>query len=84
MPRRRILTIASAAAVSAALLFAAGCGGSKVGEDTGSDTSADSCVDTSGDTIKVGFVNSLSGTMAISEKTVSDGGRGDQQRWWRT
>ncbi|MDR1825249.1 MAG: urea ABC transporter substrate-binding protein [Bifidobacteriaceae bacterium] len=30
------------------------------------------CVDTSGDTIKIGFVNSLSGTMAISEQTVND------------
>lgn len=31
-----------------------------------------SCVDTSGDTIKVGFINSLSGTMAISETTVNE------------
>jgi len=31
---------------------------------------AESCVDTSGDTIKVGALNSLSGTMAISEVTV--------------
>jgi urea transport system substrate-binding protein len=29
-------------------------------------------VDTSGNTVKVGFLNSLSGTMAISEKTVHD------------
>jgi urea transport system substrate-binding protein len=29
-------------------------------------------VDTSGDSVKVGFLNSLSGTMAISEKTVFD------------
>jgi urea transport system substrate-binding protein len=33
---------------------------------------AASCVDTSGDTVKIGFLNSLSGTMAISEKTVHD------------
>ncbi|MCT1711191.1 urea ABC transporter substrate-binding protein [Dietzia cinnamea] len=33
---------------------------------------AESCVDTSGDTIKVGSLHSLSGTMAISEKTVRD------------
>ena len=32
---------------------------------------AESCVDTSGDTVKLGFVNSLTGAMAISEKTVS-------------
>src|SRR5690606_10378127 len=31
-----------------------------------------SCVDTSGDTVKVGSLNSLSGTMAISEVTVRD------------
>lgn len=35
------------------------------------DTKATSCVDTSGDTIKLGFLNSLSGTMAISETTVN-------------
>ncbi|MDX2358479.1 urea ABC transporter substrate-binding protein [Dietzia sp. PP-33] len=33
---------------------------------------AESCVDTSGDTIKIGSLHSLSGTMAISEKTVRD------------
>ena len=33
---------------------------------------APSCVDTSGDTIKLGFLNSLTGGMAISEKTVSN------------
>lgn len=32
---------------------------------------AESCVDTSGDSIKLGFLNSLSGTMAISETTVN-------------
>jgi urea transport system substrate-binding protein len=32
----------------------------------------ESCLDTSGDTVKIGFLNSLSGTMAISEKTVND------------
>lgn len=43
--------------------------------DAGSDgaaSSAESCVDTSGDTVKIGFLNSLSGTMAISEQTVHD------------
>ena len=37
----------------------------------GGGSATPSCVDTSGDTIKVGFVNSLSGTMAISEQTVN-------------
>lgn len=41
-------------------------------ESDGSSAPAQSCVDTSGSSIKIGFVNSLSGTMAISEKTVSD------------
>jgi len=55
-----VVALASALALSA-------CGGSKSG-----DTSAvESCVDTSGDTIKLGFVNSLSGAMSISETTVS-------------
>lgn len=44
----------------------AGCG-AKAGETT---AAAESCVETDGDTIKVGFLNSLSGTMAISETTV--------------
>lgn len=33
---------------------------------------AESCVDTAGDSIKIGSLHSLSGTMAISEKTVRD------------
>ena len=41
-------------------------------EASATDTSnASSCVDVSGSTIKIGFVNSLSGTMAISETTVN-------------
>lgn len=32
---------------------------------------SESCVDTDGDTIKVGLLNSLSGTMAVSETTVN-------------
>ena len=43
--------------------------GSKAGDEG---SAAASCVDTSGDTIKVGSLNSLSGTMAISEVTVRD------------
>ena len=41
--------------------------GAKAGDPA---TAADSCVDTSGDTVQIGFLNSLSGTMAISETTV--------------
>ena len=43
--------------------------GAKAGESA---SGAESCVDTSGDSVKVGFINSLSGTMAISETTVSE------------
>ncbi len=52
------------------VLFLTGCG-AKV-DEAGSTSAAASCVDTSGESIKVGFLNSLSGTMAISEKTVND------------
>ena len=45
--------------------------GAKTGQGTTS-ANAESCVDSSGSSIKIGFLNSLSGTMAISEKTVAD------------
>lgn len=48
------------------------CGGAKIDQATNAAATTASCVDTSGDTIKIGFLNSLSGTMAISEKTVND------------
>ncbi|MEH1129744.1 urea ABC transporter substrate-binding protein [Micromonospora sp. CPCC 206061] len=44
--------------------------GSKTGENESSSSGA--VADTSGDTVKVGLLNSLSGTMAISEVTVRD------------
>ena len=46
-----------------------GCGGAKTTDTQAAP--AESCVDTSGDTVKIGFLNSLTGAMAISEKTVS-------------
>lgn len=47
--------------------------GVKAGEESAAASGgSNSCVDTSGDTIKVGFINSLSGTMAISETTVKE------------
>ncbi|KRC50359.1 ABC transporter substrate-binding protein [Nocardioides sp. Root79] len=57
----------TALALTTALSLSA-CGGSKSGESS----AAESCVDTSGDTIKLGFLNSTSGAMAISEQTVRD------------
>ncbi|MCG8917408.1 urea ABC transporter substrate-binding protein [Actinokineospora sp. PR83] len=67
-PPRRLVRFA--ALLSIAALGASACG-SRTG-DTASGGSGASCVDTSGDTVKIGFLNSLSGTMAISEKTVND------------
>lgn len=72
-PRTRALALPAAALAVAIGL--AGCGGARTdaassGSSTG--TAAASCVDTSGDTVKIGFLNSLSGTMAISEQTVRD------------
>ncbi len=60
--------VAAALALGLAL---ASCG-AKADEEGGGGSGAESCVDTSGNTVKVGFLNSLSGTMSISEKTVSD------------
>ncbi|QZT64519.1 urea ABC transporter substrate-binding protein [Mycolicibacterium austroafricanum] len=63
--KRTALTAGSV--VAAASLLLAGCG-SKASETDAAN--AESCVDTSGSTVKVGALNSLSGTMAISEVTV--------------
>jgi len=71
---RRLRTLlAPPALLAATALVLTGCAGARAGEpaDPEASTAAESCVDTSGDTIKVGFINSLSGTMAISETTVS-------------
>jgi urea transport system substrate-binding protein len=67
--RRR--TLGAASLLIASALALTGCGGSKVGSAAGAGA-ATSCLDTSGDTIKIGFLNSRSGTMAISENTVYD------------
>ncbi|MBO9570354.1 MAG: hypothetical protein J7503_16235, partial [Cellulomonas iranensis] len=52
-----VLAVATALALSA-------CGARTAAGDTGTagSTGAASCVDTSGDTVKIGFLNSLSGT----------------------
>ncbi|MBU9764801.1 urea ABC transporter substrate-binding protein [Mycobacterium sp. TNTM28] len=67
-PLRRS-TLAAGSVLAAAGLLLAGCG-SRAGETDAANTA--SCVDTSGPKIKVGSLNSLSGTMAISEVTVRD------------
>ncbi|WP_080791696.1 urea ABC transporter substrate-binding protein [Corynebacterium pacaense] len=65
---RRALRYSVVAAGACASLFLASCSGARVGDES---SAVESCVDTSGDSIKVGFINSLSGTMAISETTVN-------------
>jgi urea transport system substrate-binding protein len=52
-----------------ALLAASACG-AKVDDEGGASAGAESCIDSSGDTIKIGLLNSMSGTMSISERTV--------------
>jgi len=66
--RTRLVAGTAAVLVAAATLTA--CGGSKTGDKTAT-APGKSCVDTSGDSVKLGFINSLTGAMAISEKTVS-------------
>jgi len=66
----RIRALAPTAAVLVGCVALTACG-SKTSDDTAA-PAVESCVDTSGDTVKVGLLNSLSGTMAISEKTVND------------
>ena len=77
MSTRRRLVFATAA-IAALSLFASACGSdsdsssSSSGStpDSASGDTTDTCVD--GDTVKLGFLNSTSGPMAISEQTVRD------------
>ncbi|MFF3323442.1 urea ABC transporter substrate-binding protein [Streptomyces sp. NPDC002889] len=64
---RRRMTAGIAAFAAAVVLTACGAKTGEAGSDGGGVTA-----DTSGDTVKVGLLNSLSGTMAISEVTVRD------------
>jgi urea transport system substrate-binding protein len=68
-PRNRMLSVTAAALTTGLLLSS--CGGATT-KDAAPSAAPKSCVDTSGDTIKLGFLNSLTGGMAISEKTVSN------------
>ncbi|ROZ61734.1 urea ABC transporter substrate-binding protein [Kocuria soli] len=56
-----------------AVLVLTGCGEryDPEAEAAAQQISPESCVDTEGDTVKVGLLNSLSGTMAVSETTVN-------------
>ncbi len=70
LPRRSSLkrsALAAGCVVAVTSLVLSGCGSKATESDS---ANATSCVDTSGPTVKVGALNSLSGTMAISEVTV--------------
>lgn len=67
--RNRMLPMTAAALVTGLVLSS--CGGATTKDDAAPSAAPKSCVDTSGDTVKLGFLNSLTGGMAISEKTVS-------------
>ncbi|MGB7086412.1 MAG: urea ABC transporter substrate-binding protein [Phormidesmis sp.] len=72
--RRKFLVYSGAAAGASVFLKACASDG---GDETAADTSAEGTEETAagggdGDTIKVGILHSLSGTMAISETTVVD------------
>lgn len=75
-PRNHRRSLRRTAAVLAVAALAVSACGARAGEtaaggaESASGGLGTSCVDTSGDTIRVGFINSLSGTMAISETTV--------------
>ncbi|GAA1818631.1 urea ABC transporter substrate-binding protein [Luedemannella flava] len=70
---KRLRTLVATGAIGTTVaLVLAGCG-ARAGDDTSTGkTPAASCVNTSGPSIKLGFLNSLTGGMAISEKTVSN------------
>ena len=68
--KRARLATGTAGALVLGLLLSA-CGSDSKGSDGSTTSSKKSCIDSSGSTIKLGFVNSLTGAMAISEKTVS-------------
>jgi urea transport system substrate-binding protein len=69
--RPRWVVLALIAALS---LFAAGCGDDDSSADSGSGSGTEEASGTcvTGDTVKLGFLNSTSGAMAISEQTVRD------------
>lgn len=70
---KRLRALVATSAITTLALGLAGCGARAGDEETaGGAAPAASCLDTSGGTVKLGFLNSLTGGMAISEKTVSN------------
>jgi urea transport system substrate-binding protein len=70
-PRHRATRLSTASLAALCVVALSACG-ARVDAGGEASSSAESCVDTSGDTVRIGFLNSLSGTMAISEQTVHD------------
>ena len=71
MPKLRRRHVGATLTAAALVLGTTACG-SRV-DDTGEASAAgraESCVDTSGDSVRIGLLNSMSGTMSISETTV--------------
>ncbi|MGB3772798.1 MAG: urea ABC transporter substrate-binding protein [Rhodococcus sp. (in: high G+C Gram-positive bacteria)] len=63
--------VAAPVALAAVGVLLTACG-SRAGDGTEAAGASPSCVDTSGDSVKIGSLHSLSGTMSISEVTVRD------------
>ena len=71
--RGRVKTLlATGALATSAALILAGCGARASDTTESAAPAAASCIDTTGDTVKLGFLNSLTGGMAISEQTVAN------------
>jgi urea transport system substrate-binding protein len=69
MPNLGRHRVAAPVALLTLALVASGCG-SRIGDTESASGGSESCVDTSGDSVKIGLLNSMSGTMSISETTV--------------
>ncbi len=62
--------VAAPVAVLALAMTVSACGSRTGDTDTSAAGGSASCLDTSGDSVKIGLLNSMSGTMSISETTV--------------
>jgi urea transport system substrate-binding protein len=69
MPTLRSHQIALPLTLAVLMVGTSACG-SRVGEEAAASGESSSCLDTSGDSVKIGLLNSMSGTMSISETTV--------------
>lgn len=71
--RKLELTKAAALAAAAAMMMSlTGCGGGNSNSGSASSEGTTAAASAGGDTVKVGLLHSLTGSMAISEKAVSD------------